>query len=846
MRIPPTTTGAEPARDLGEGPPRSLLAAARDELRADTLRGVAGRASLERYTARVDGIIRQLYGDAIGDGAAGSVLALGGYGRRHLCLHSDIDLLVLFPHEIGASEERFLRAFLHPLWDLGVVVGHQVRQLSEFATLETDNPEFLLALLDARPVAGSRDVFDRFTAVFHTSRTHAFILTSLLALVEERHARFNATLYQLEPDVKEAPGALRDLTATRTIALLSDPLLLRRGPADPARFDDAEDYLLRVRSTLHLEGERNQNILSHELQERTAELLGYPGAEPRTRVERLMSDYFRHARVVHRSLTWARRTAPIPVGPNLGLSRDGIRFLDPIQAARNPATWIAVFDAAVDSGAEVTEEALSCIQQHVDRYRADDFFPQPHDRVALMKFLRPRAGLYDRLSEMHDCGLLGRVFPEFQAISWRVVRDFYHKYTVDEHTLLTIRNLERLCTTEEPARQRFRSIASGLPAPELLVLSLLLHDIGKWRDDDHATESVRMAEEVLDRLHLAQEQRDAVIFLIKNHLKMSLVAFRRDTEDPEIVKQFAALLGTEERLKMLCIMTLVDIEAVSPETLTPWKEELLWRLYVDTYNHLTQRYGDELIERNQAGLDEVLQQRPDDLSAAEITRFLEGLPQRYLHLFPRDAIYRHVRLARDIKPDEVHVSLEPNDGIWTLAVVTLDKPFLFSNICGVLASFGMDILRGHALTNPNGLVLDVFQFTDQERFLELNPDAQSQIPRVLEAVVSCREDLAARLRGREQSVLKVASRFLPVVRADNDASGRYTIVDIVASNALGLLYRISRVISKHGCEVDLVLIATEGEKAIDVFHITKAGVKLTQAEQQALTSDLQRTLEGTL
>ena len=244
-------------------------------------------------------------------------------------------------------------------------------------------------------------------------------------------------------------------------------------------------------------------------------------------------------------------------------------------------------------------------------------------------------------------------------------------------------------------------------------------------------------------------------------------------------------------------------------------------------------------------VDEVLNNRPDDLSTGEIATFLEGLPQKYLQMFSREAIHRHVRLARDIKPDEIHLSLEPNDGIWTLAVVTLDKSFLFSNICGVLASFGMNILRGHAFTNPNGLILDVFQFTDDERFLALNSDAPGQVLRVLEDVASGRADLTARLRGREQSVLKTAVRVAPVVRADNDASRRYTIVDIVAGNALGLLYRISRVISQHGCEVDLVLIATEGERAIDVFHITKAGAKLTQAEQQALTSDLQRTLEGT-
>jgi [protein-PII] uridylyltransferase len=388
-------------------------------------------------------------------------------------------------------------------------------------------------------------------------------------------------------------------------------------------------------------------------------------------------------------------------------------------------------------------------------------------------------------------------------------------------------------------------VLASLASPELLVLSLLLHDVGKWRDDDHALESVRMAGDVLDRLQIATDAREMVLFLIGNHLRMSLVAFRRDTEDPDIVREFASLVGTEERLKMLCLMTLVDVGAVSPETLTPWKEELLWRLYVDTYNHLTQRYGDELIERNQADLAELLKGLPEDLTPSEITQFLEGFPQRYLQLFNRDAIYRHVRLARNIGPDEVHLSLERNESVWTLAVATLDKPFLFSNICGVLSSFGMNIIRGHALTNPNGLVLDIFHFTDDERFLELNAEASSQVIHVLQDVVAGREEVTALLRGREQSVLQSRGpRIPPVVRADNEASGRYTILDIVAGNALGLLYRISRVISQHGCDVDLVLIATEGERAIDVFHVTKAGSKLTEAEQHALTSDLQRTLEG--
>jgi len=454
-------------------------------------------------------------------------------------------------------------------------------------------------------------------------------------------------------------------------------------------------------------------------------------------------------------------------------------------------------------------------------------------------------GLYDRLSEMHDCGLLGRVFPEFQAISWRVVRDFYHKYTVDEHTLLTIRNLERLTGNVEPARQRFANVLAGLAAPELLVLSLLLHDVGKWRDDDHADESERMAEAALARLQITGDARDTVTFLIRHHVRMSLVAFRRDTEDPDVVKSFADLVGTEDRLKLLTLLTLADVGAVSPDTLTPWKEELLWRLYVDTYNHLTQRYGDERIGRNQAGLDRLTANLPADVTKTELERFVEGLPRRYLHLFAPAAVHQHVRLARNIKPDEVHVSLDRVDAaVWSLAVVTLDKPKLFSNICGVLSSFGMNILRGNALTNPNGLVLDVFHFTDDEHFLEKNPDAPARISEMLADVVAGRVDVSAQLRGRERGVQSKSSiRFPPVVRVSNESSSRYTILDIVAPNALGLLHRISRVIAEHHCDVDLVLIATEGGKAIDVFHLTQGRAKLTEAEQLALTSDLQRTLE---
>jgi [protein-PII] uridylyltransferase len=836
------TSTSQPA--LSRTSVSAVLDAARRELCDAILRGQAGRAALARFSDRFDGILRQLIVAAPRIEQPVTVVAIGGYGRRQLCLHSDLDLLLLFGGRLGEAEERVVRTILHPLWDLGLVVGHQVREIDEFGRLEVDNPEFLMALVDARPVAGDRDLYDRFESAFHHAGTHAHVVGALNTLIDQRYAQFNATLYQLEPDVKEAPGALRDLTAMRWIAALTDPSLLRRGPEDSSRIDEAEDFLLRVRSILHLESKRNHNQLTHPLQERAAEVLGYPGALPQQRVERLMSDYFRHARVVTRALAWTRKAAPVPVGPNIGRTSDGIGFIDPGQAASAPSTWLAAFQAAIDAECVVSDATLGCIRQHADRFDVEDFFPTPGDRSALLTFLRPAPGLYARLSEMHDCGLLGRMFPPFQAITYRVVRDFFHKYTVDEHTLLTIRNLERLISDDTPDRQRFASLLWDLAAPELLVLALLLHDVGKWRDDDHHLESVRMARDMFERLGLTSDQRESIEFLIANHLAMSQVAFRRDTEDPDIVRQFAELVGVEERLRMLCLMTLADVEAVSLETLTPWRAELLWRLFVDTYNQLTHGYADEQIQANQAGSGEVLAGRPPDLSEADIAHFLEGLPRRYLQLFTRDVIYRHVRLSRDIRPDEVHLSLEKKGNTWELTVATLDKPFLFSNISGVLSSFGMDILRGHAMTNPNGLVLDVFQFTDDERFLELNSGAARQMFGVLNDVVSGRASVAERLRGRERSLFyRRPMHVAPVVRCDNASSTRYTIIDIIAADALGLLYRISRVMSLNGCDVDLVLIATEGHRAIDVFHITKAGRKLSEAEQLELTAGLQRMLE---
>jgi [protein-PII] uridylyltransferase len=834
----------------------AALAATRREFALEARHGRGGREAQAHYAREMDGVVQQLVEAARPVTERPLVVcALGGYGRRTLCLHSDIDLMILFDGAIGRDEEKFVNAVLQPLWDLRLVVGHQIRELADFDELDTSNTEFLLAVVDARPVVGDDALFQRLQARVTEliAADQGKAIDALLELIETRQAQFNGTIYQLEPDIKNAPGGLRDIAAIRYLQALGGD----RFDADRARssstVQEAEDFLLRIRGVLHAETGRDANTMTHELQERVGDSMECPGESPRQRVEALMSAYFRTARATARALARSQRTArppverfaPTRVGRHFEIAADGIRFLDLETASTRPALWIEIFRLALADGCPVSEQALDCIEQNLQRYTADDFAGTEAERQQLRTLFYPRPGLYARLSEMHDCGLLNRILPEFEGIHCRVIRDFHHKYTVDEHTLLTLRGLEALWNPSTPARKRFGALLEELRAPEQLSLALILHDIGKAGDADHAPESVRLARTALDRLEVSAEARHTIEFLVRNHLAMSQVAFRRDLDDPHVVAQFAHLVGTEELLKMLCLMTLVDVEAVSSSTLTPWKEELLWRLYIETYNHLTLGYGDELVPQDPAGLAVVIAGRPEDISETELTQFLEGLPRRYLALFGLASMYRHVRLARGIRRDEVHTFLENHDEVWELTIVTLDKPYLFSNVAGVLSYFGMDIHRGQAMTTPGGLVLDVFEFSDEQGFLRQNPGATGEITRMLDRVVAGWVDVPALLRGREESMMyRRRQREAPRVHFDNEHSAKYTVMEIVADDAPGLLYRISRVVSEQGCDLDLALIATEGRKAIDVLHVTKAGKKLVESERNALKHGLERVLEA--
>ena len=422
------------------------------------------------------------------------------------------------------------------------------------------------------------------------------------------------------------------------------------------------------------------------------------------------------------------------------------------------------------------------------------------------------------------------MFPEFALIHCRVVRDFYHKYTVDEHTLLAIRNVESLWNPANPSRQRFGSILHELHTPELLTLALLFHDVGKWRDADHAQESLQpRAEHARSAGARAPTPAETVEFLIRNHLQMSQVAFRRDVDDPHVVGQFADLVGTEEHLKMLCLMTLADVGAVSPDTLTPWKEDLLWRLYVDTYNRLTLGYADELLQKDPA--------RPRGGRRRPSGRHLrggadDGFSTGCRAATSRSSAWRRSTVTSGWRAASTRTrctrSLEQaRRRLGADAVVTLDKPYLFSNVSGVLSYFGMDIHRGQAMTTPEGLVLDVVRVLGRGRLpAEERRGARRRSTRLLESVVAGTVDVPALLRGKERSVVH---RPAPAV-APSCASTTSIRAGTRCSRSSPTMRRAALPHQPgdlgQGCDVDLVLIATEGKKAVDVLHVTKRGRKL--------------------
>ncbi len=835
--------------------------------------GNRGLKVLESMTVLLEQVICEAFDEAAKTLPTGneevSILGTGGFGRRELHPHSDVDIILFFGQPIQADHETFLKALLHPLWDLGLSIGHHVLHPLQY-DFDPRNLELATALLDIRLIAGNPRPY---AYLKHEElprlleRRGKDFLRSLVAGKEDRHKRYNETIYQLEPDIKEAPGGLRDLQVARWIARilfgcedlwqLADVGLFSLEGLQQIR--EAQLFLLELRNDLHFLTGRNRNVLSHEVQLEIAAERSYAGSECQ-RVESLMKDYFLKAKLIQgfcesmtrRAFPPARRVSRTfnPSAWSTTIVRRGaLYFADENVIVKHPANMLKLFYRSSKYQLPVSEEALDQVKKHLRRID-DSVRASAEVRDLFLKLLRQQQNVYQVLFLMHDIGLLGQIFPEFDKIRCHVIQDFFHKYTVDEHSLLTIKNIEDLYHATKPREQRFGSLLRSLERPDLVLFALLFHDVGKAAVGNHCDNSLIEFDRVATRMRLTEDDTKTIRFLIRYHLEMSNTFQRRDITDESVVKRFAEFIGTQENLRTLCLLTYADIKAVSPEALTPWKEDVLWQLYVETEAQLTRAFADERWDTLQ---DESIAQEVADLlgdqeSLGRVEGFLDGFPRRYLRFTSKRSIAEHFRLAEKLSTEQnLAFKLNRYRSTYELNLVAMDRPYLFATLTGVLSYFGMNILRGQAFANRRGVILDVIQFEDRLQTFKLNKSEIENFRLTLRRVLAGEQSLSELLRKRESSILfhrKAKGVVSTRISFDDLSSERYTILEILSRDRYGLLSTIAQVIARSNCNIDVALISTEGHQAIDVFYLTENGKKLSLVAQKKLATKMKEMLDG--
>jgi [protein-PII] uridylyltransferase len=828
-----------------------------------------GRAAVAQRTRLVEDILKRLWQDLVSadltDPRDFTLVATGGFGRGWLFPFSDIDLLFLHADRRGEeAHKEQIRRFSQELWDLKLKLSPASRTLAECDRFDPNNTEFTISLLDCRYLTGDRGLFARLRDKVIPKlvmREAKPLLQGLAEVTRERHGKFGQTVFHLEPNLKETPGGLRDYNVACWLALISAMGKLGDWPhasslRAPVRkqLDAALEFLMATRCFLHFRHGRDDNSLSWEAQdEAAARKIGAADAEELTAAD-WMRSYFGHARAVQRTVMQLQEEIPEawsslrrqfqgwrsrPASPDFSVV-DGLIFLQQSSSLRDPEMLLRLFHFMAHHGLKLSATTEHRIEQELPALAVTP--PRGAELWLYLQetLLQPHAA--EALRAMHSLRLLTLLLPELKPIDSLVVRDFYHRFTVDEHSILAIESLHLLKESRSEWDRRYAELLGELEDPELLYLALLLHDTGKGTPGgNHVEASLEIAGRCLDRLDVDAGERAAVLFLIGNHLEMS-AQLRRDIFNPETVAAFADKMGTPERLKMLCLLTYADIKAVNPEALTPWKAENVWQLYIGAANYLNRSADQRVHDANGEKLARLRSLAP--VMSAKFKEFVEGFPQRYLRVYSAEEVIRHMEMAEEFGHDPVQVDLKRGRHWYELTLVTKDRASLFATLTGVLAAWGMNIVKAHAFSNQAGTVVDTLYFTDRFRTLELNMSEWERFKQSVAAVLTGAADLDKMLRDRQRSEKSARVKVVVETRIDFDdnCSSTSTLLQVIAQDRPRLLHRISSCLSHQKCNIEIALIDTEGQMAIDTFYLTSEGKKLTAEIQKkvekALVSEL--------
>jgi [protein-PII] uridylyltransferase len=831
-----------------------------------------GRTAVAQRTRLIEQILRRLWQDMVSADEQGppnfALIATGGFGRGWLFPYSDIDLLFLHADRSGEeTHKEAIQRFSRELWDLKLKLSPASRTLAECDHFDPNNTEFTISLFDCRYLAGDRELFARLhdksipKLVMRESKP---LLRGLAEVTRERHGKLGQTVFHLEPNLKETPGGLRDYNVACWLALISSMGQLGDWPEAsllraPVRkqLDAALEFLMEARCFLHFRHGRDDNALSWEAQDEAAvRKIGAAGAAELTAAD-WMRIYFGHARAVQRTVmqlleeipeAWSSLRRQIqdwrsrPSSPDFSVV-DGLIFLQQSSSLQDPEMLLRLFHFMAHHGLKLSANTEHRIEQALPALAVTP--PRGAELWLYLQetLLQPHAA--EALRVMHSLRLLTLLLPELKPIDSLVVRDYYHRFTVDEHSILAIESLHRLNQSKSEWDKRYAELLAELEDPELLYLALLLHDTGKGvPGNNHVDASVEIAGRCLDRLDVEPGERAMVLFLIANHLEMS-AQLRRDIFNVETVASFAEKVGTPERLKMLCLLTYADIKAVNPEALTPWKAENVWQLYISAANYLN-RSADQRV-RGDASDEKLARLRSlAPVTGAKFKDFVEGFPQRYLLVHSAEEVMAHMAMAEKFRHDRVQVDLKRGRHWYELTLVTKDRPSLFATLTGVLAAWGMNIVKANAFSNRAGTVVDTVNFTDRFRTLELNLSEWRRFKESIAAVLAGEADLDKMLRDRERSEKHAKVKVMVETRIDFDdeCSSTSTLLQVIAQDRPRLLHRISSCLSRQECNIEIALIDTEGQMAIDAFYLTSRGKKLSAQLQKKVEKALLEELKS--
>ncbi|WP_375280778.1 [protein-PII] uridylyltransferase [Pseudooctadecabacter sp.] len=809
-----------------------------------------------------------------------ALIAVGGSGRGEMAPHSDVDLLFLVPYKLTPWAESAIESMLYILWDLKLKVGHASRTVKDCLRLARDDYTIRTALVEERYLTGDAALAAELTNRLRNDLFASTVPDFIEAKLEERaerHRKQGGQRYMVEPNVKEGKGGLRDLQSLYWIGKYIHGVkdaseLVKHRVFTQDEYDEfkaAHEFLWAVRCHLHLLAGRAADQLTFDTQVEVADRMGYADGNGRRAVEHFMQDYFRHATDVGeltRIFLTAQEDAHLKAEPVLlrlfsrkktakppyAIKQNRLTVEKPKEFLKDPLNLLRIFEEALRTGTLLHPDAMRLIKANLTLIDDDLRNSREAQRIfldMLLKHGNPERGL----RRMNELGVLAAFIPEFEPIVAMMQFNMYHHYTVDEHTIQTISHLAQIERAElDEELPVSASILKGGINRKVLYVALLLHDIGKGRDEDHSILGARIARKVAPRLGLSKKECDTVEWLVRYHLFMSDMAQKRDIADPRTVRDFAKAVKTTERLDLLCVLTVCDIRGVGPGTWNNWKAVLIRALYRQTRYALEN--GMEALNREERGTEARRNLRAE-LNAETQEPWAEKdirteLARHYPPYWQGLHVTAHVdfaRLLHGIGTDEVRIALTPDEDrdATRVCFAMADHPGIFSRMCGALSLVGANVVDARTFTTKDGFATAAFWVQDADG----SPYEHARLPRLRRMIEKTLQgELVARDKLADRDKMKKREKAFRVptsITFDNDGSEIYTIIEVDTRDRPGLLHDLTRTLANANVYIASAVIATYGEQVVDTFYVKDMfGLKFyADGKQKTLEKKLREAIE---